>query len=183
VSRGRAYDQEALSLARRANHLPFEARALLNLGYIAYILGDYTAARAYGLEALERSREIGARFQTIIVLGNLAQADLKLGDTAAARRGARESLALAHELGYMPSVVVAVVLFGQILNLEGDKARALALYGLARSHPSLEHQISLEIEEELARFDLSADEIEAGLAAGAALDFSTVLAEILDGKW
>lgn len=39
------------------------------------------------------------------------------------------------------------------------------------------------IDEELARLDLPAEAVEAGLAAGAALDFAAVLAEILDGRW
>src|SRR5690606_40825671 len=76
MKQAQAYDEAALSLARRTNHLAYEARALLNLGYIAYILGDYESARSHGREALERTRELGARLQTITVLGNLAQADL-----------------------------------------------------------------------------------------------------------
>lgn len=183
MKQAQAYDEAALSLARRTNHLAYEARALLNLGYIAYILGDYESARLHGREALERTRELGARLQTITVLGNLAQADLKAGDTASARRGMREALALARELGYMPSIVVAVFLAGQIIAAEGDLPRALTLYGVARAHPSLEHQILLEIDEEIASVNWPANEVEGLLAAGAALDFDTVVTEILDDSW
>lgn len=183
LKQAQTYDEAALSLARRTNHLAYEARALLNLGYIAYILGDYESARSHGREALERTRELGARLQTITVLGNLAQADLKAGDTASARRGMREALALARELGYMPSIVVAVFLAGQIIAAEGDLSRALTLYGVARAHPSLEHQILLEIDEEIASVNRPANEVEGLLAAGAALDFDTVVMEILDDNW
>jgi len=41
----------------------------------------------------------------------------------------------------------------------------------------------LEVDEELARLGLPADEVAAGLAAGAALGFETVVEEILAGKW
>jgi class 3 adenylate cyclase/tetratricopeptide (TPR) repeat protein len=183
LGRALAYAEAALELARQAHHLTFETRALLNLGHIAYVMGDFAAARSYGQEALERARELGLQLQMVNVLGNLAQADLKLGDTAAARRGARELLVLSRELGYVPAVVVAVFLFGQILDGEGEETRALALYGLARTHPALEHQLRLEIDEEMARLALPQEAIEAGLAAGEKLDFETVIDEILAGKW
>jgi tetratricopeptide (TPR) repeat protein len=183
LERALAYGEAALGLARQAHHLTFETRALLNLGHIAYVLGDFAAARTYGQKALERTRELGLQLQMVNVLGNLAQADLKLGDMAAARQGARELLVLSRELGYVPAVVVAVFLFGQILDGEGDETRALALYGLARTHPALEHQLRLEIGEEIARLALPREAIEAGLAAGEKLDFETVLDEILAGKW
>ncbi len=65
----------------------------------------------------------------------------------------------------------------------GEKARGLLLFGLARAHPALEYQVMQEINEEIARQGLPPEEVEAGLAAGAALDLETVVGEIMDGKW
>ncbi len=183
MARAIQYDEQALALARRLNHLVFEARSLLNLGHIYYIKGDFVLARTYAQEALERAREIGARLMEVTVLGNLAQADIKLGATAEARRGGREALALSRALGYFPSVIASVLVFGQVLAAEGDKERALALHGMARAHPAMEYQMRVESDEEIARLSLPAGAIEAGLAAGAALDFDAVVEEILDGKW
>jgi len=183
LDRAAEFSRASLELARQAHHLSFESRALLNLGYLLYLLGDFAGARAYSLEALERGRELGGRLQIAIVLGNLAQVDVKLGDTAAARAEAREALALADELGYLPAVVNGVSLFGQIIAAEGALPQALALFGLAYAHPALEHQLQLEIDDELARLGLPPDELAAGLAAGAALDFETVVQEILNGQW
>jgi tetratricopeptide (TPR) repeat protein len=183
LARAIELSKEVLALARRTNHLSYQARSLLNLGYLAYILGDYEKSRAHSLEALAQARELGSQLQTVTVLGNIAAADIKLGNLAAARRGNLELLALARELGYMPSVAAAVFTSGQILQAEGDQSRALTLYGLACTHPSLEHQIRMEVDEEIASLDLPPASVKAMLAAGEALDFETVVAEIMDGKW
>lgn len=172
-----------LTLARQANLLNNEVTALINLGNNAYLLGNYTAARAYGRQAWERLQEMGQRPSMALVLGNLAQAELKLGDIPSARRGVREALLLARSLGHQPHVFWLVSLVGQILAATGEKARGLALYGLARAHPALVDIDRVEIDEEVARLDLTAAEVQAGLAAGAALDPETVVDEILAGKW
>lgn len=183
LDRATEFSLAALALSRLANHLTYESRALLNLGYLYYLLDDLGQAEAYSREALTRSRELGGRLQTSIVLGNLAQVHLRLDNTAAARAEAHEALTLAVALDYLPAVVNGVSLFGQILAAEGTWARALALFGVAYAHPALEHQLQLEIEDELARLVLPSAEVEAGLAAGEALDFETVVQEILNGQW
>jgi tetratricopeptide (TPR) repeat protein len=175
--------EAVLVLARRARNLLYESMTLLNLGDNAYRRGDFTIARACGRRGLELFRELGQQVFVALILGNLAQADLKLGDAAAARSGAREALILSRELGSMPIVLFAVMVFAQILAAGGELRRALALYGLARAHPALEYAGQLEVDEEVARLGLPTEEVEAGLATGAALDFETVVQEILDGKW
>jgi tetratricopeptide (TPR) repeat protein len=181
----RAQEFLALTLekARLANHLSKEASVLTLLGDVAYRLHDYTAARTYGLAAGKLNEELGRPRFRIASVGNVAQADLKLGDNAAARRGAGEALRLARSAGNLPYVLWAIFLFGQILAETGQSDRGLLLYGLARAHPTLDHEIRVEIDEEIARLGLPAAEVEAGLAAGAALDLETVVGEILDGKW
>lgn len=175
--------EEALGLARAARHLSHEARATMNLGNMAYLQGDFAAAREYGQKGLAFSHELGEPEGIITSLGNLAQATLQLGDVGAARAGVREAMALAQKLGGMSSILWLVTLYAQIVSAEGDVGRALTLYGLALDHPAQDYQTVLEIEEELARLDLSAAEVQAGLAAGTALDLQTVVEEILDGKW
>ena len=173
----------ALALARQANHLSHEAGALTNLGSNAYRRGDYIAARAYGRAAQERHQSTGEQQSLLITLGNVAQADLKLGDVDAARRGAREVMVLSRKLGSPIDTVWAVSLLGQILAFERRTTSALALFGLARSQPAVEHQMLVDFDQEIAGLGLPAAEVEVGLSAGAALDFETVVREILDGKW
>jgi predicted ATPase len=175
--------EQSLALARRTNHLSAQALALLNLGNTAYLRGDYAAAADYAHSALERFQELGQQHNVSMALANRAQADIKLGNVAAARRGAREALALVHSLGAQPSVLWAICLFGQLLAETGDTTPALALYGLARAQPALDNQLRVEIDEEIARLDLPAETVAAGLAAGARLDLATVIDEILAGDW
>ena len=183
LERAVATFEMVLKLSRRANHLSHEAKSLVNLGNIAYLRGDYAAARQFGQSARGRFQELGQQRSVVVSLGNLSQTDLKLGDTAAARRGAREALALARSLGAQPWVLWAVFLCGQILAETGDVSRALALYGLARAHPAVDNQVRVEIDEEVARLAVPAAEVEAGLAAGAGLDLEAVVGEILGGQW
>jgi tetratricopeptide (TPR) repeat protein len=182
-ARAAEFFNESLALARRANHLSFEARALVNLCAAAEIGGDHPAAREYGKVAVERYRELGMQHSLTIALANLAETDLKMGDVAAARRGARETLSLTLELGHMSRILMAIQIFALILTEEGRPDRALSLFGLALAHPALEYQSKTVSQEAIARLGLSEDEIEAGLAAGAALDLETVVQEILEGKW
>jgi class 3 adenylate cyclase/tetratricopeptide (TPR) repeat protein len=175
--------REALALARRANNPYREALALVNLGDNAYLRGDYAAAGEYARSAQQATQELGDQLGFLYAVGNLAQANLKLGDLRAARGGVGEVLRLARQMNSEADIVWAVFLFGQLLLGEGKLSRGLALFGLARAHPALESQFLVEIDEELAQTDLSPAEIEAGLAAGTALDFETVVGEILAGKW
>jgi predicted ATPase/class 3 adenylate cyclase len=177
------YFEAALAVARRSGNLSQEAMLLGNLGYTAYRRGDYAAARAYALEALARHKDLGEKWGMVVDLANLAQADFGLGDLPAARRGMREMLSLARSLGMTPSTLWGLSLAGQILAAESHPDRALTLFGLARAHPALNHESKLELEEEIARMGLPEAEVEAGLAAGATLDFDTVVQEILDGRW
>jgi len=175
--------QESLIVARRAGNPKRESAALGNLGETAYLRGDYAAAQTFARSAIAIGKELGDQSGLMISLGNLAQATLRLGDLCAARDGAGETLALARQLSNEAEMGWGVFLFSQLCLAEGDLARGLALCGLARAHPALGSTVLTEINEELARLDLPPAEIETALAAGAALDFETVVQEILDGKW
>jgi class 3 adenylate cyclase/tetratricopeptide (TPR) repeat protein len=183
LERARDYFQTYLAEARVTGDAYAETIALANLGSNAYQRGDYASARLSAQLAVERFRELGTQAALISSAGNLAQADLQLGNVAAARQGVREVLSLARSLGMAPHVLGGLIVTAQILLAEGQSERALTLYGLALAHPALDAQSRLEIDDELARLDLPPEQLEAGLAAGAALDFEAVVQEILDGEW
>lgn len=170
-------------MARQSNNLYAEANTLLSLGDHAYRRGDYVMARVHGSAARERLRELGAVIFEAIAAGNVAQAELKLGDAAAARRGAREVLLVARSLSSLSDILWTLYLFGQILAETGEFERALRLYGLARAHPALPHEVRVELDEDIIRLGLPPEQVETGLAAGAALVLDTVVEEILADAW
>ena len=101
-----------------------------------------------------------------------------LRDIPAARADLREGLALARELGALPLVVVAVMKFADLLAAQGHTPRALALLGLCQRHPVFDSGNRSRMEEMLARWNLDAAMVEAGLAQGAALDFDATVEEM-----
>jgi tetratricopeptide (TPR) repeat protein len=179
----RSYGQLMLDMARQADHLYGQAEALVSLGYDGYLRGDYVSAREQYGEAIGRFRELGMEVYVHYNEGNLAQAELRLGDTAAARQDLRNLLSVSHREGRLPDMLFGVFISGQILVVEGQAERALRLFGLTRSRSRLDFQLAPELEKELAALNLPAEQIETGLAAGAALDIETTVQEILDGKW
>jgi tetratricopeptide (TPR) repeat protein len=183
LRRADEYYASALKRARATGNLSIEMPLLLNLGTAAYLRDDYSAARSYMETAFERAGDLGERATLPLLLVNLAQTDLKLGDMATARREVGEALALARALDMQTLVLWSVFVAGQVLAAEGRASRALSVCGLVRAHPAADHQLLLEIDEEIARMDLPPAEAEAGLAAGAALDLETVTREILAGEW
>jgi class 3 adenylate cyclase/tetratricopeptide (TPR) repeat protein len=183
LKRADEYYASALEQARAIGNLSMETTLLINRGNNAYLREDYRAARTYNLAAKERVGDLGEKGNMLIVLINLAQTNLKLGDIEAARLAAHETLSLAKTLGMQPMILWGIFLSGQILIAEGQTGRGLALFGLARAQPSPEHQLLVEIDEELARLPQPKVDIEAGLAAGAALDLDTVVHETLNGNW
>jgi class 3 adenylate cyclase/tetratricopeptide (TPR) repeat protein len=183
LERADEYYASALEQARAIGNLSMETTLLINRGNNAYLREDYEAARTYNLAAKERVGDLGEKGNMPIVLINLAQTNLKLGEIEAARLAAHETLSLAKTLGMQPMILWGIFLSGQILIAEGKTGRGLALFGLARAQPSPEHQLLVEIDEELARLPLSKDDIESGLAGGAALDLDTVVHETLNGNW
>jgi predicted ATPase/class 3 adenylate cyclase len=178
------YYQSALDLARASGNLSLEAIALANLGYNAYSSDNYVAARDYALIALDKNRELGEKWNNMLNLAALTKAYLKLGDSSAARQVVmRDMLKLARSIEAPPLLVLIIHTSARILAVEGQLERSLALIGLIREHPLVPPNARIEIEEELAQIDLPLGKIEVGLAAGEALDFDTVVQEILEGKW
>ena len=173
---------DGLTASRRAGSIENESRYMINLGSLAYRRGEYDKARRLAREALDINRKRGSRHMMAIIQGNLAQAELKMGQTEAARRIALDTLALSIEIGAAPFTLFALQIIGEIAASEGNLDEALALLGLARAHPAAAHSDIEEIDAIVAEFDLPADRVAAGLAAGALLDLDAVIAEMLDSK-
>ena len=177
------WHKAALELATRNGNLAQEGHLLTNIGHSAYRQNDFLKARTYYQAGQDRYRELGEQEAVALGLLNVGETNLRLGDHAAARREAHTGLALARAVGATAWALFGVQVFGEIAAVEGDLSRALACYGLVRAHPGLSYQLLKQVDEEIDRLDLPTAKVEAGLAAGAALDFDVVVEEILAGRW
>lgn len=171
--------EEALASARLSNNLYNEAHVLLNLGHVNNLRGDYDIAKAYTTAAADRFRELSQPSALATALLNLSGITLKLGDKAEARRRLSESVTIAQSIGDLFQLAASLASYADLLITGNELGRGLAVYGLALAHPALEVQERMSIEEEITGLGLSPAEIEAGLAAGASLDFDAVVREIM----
>jgi tetratricopeptide (TPR) repeat protein len=153
--------------------------AFNNLGVVAFERMDGRAARDYYRQALALARDIGSQMSIAFYLVNLANADIFFGPPADARPKLREGLALAQRLGAQPRAITAVKNFAELAFAEGQPDRALALMGLARSHPAWSSDHQRDLDRTLAYWGLDPARIEEGLARGARLDWETTVAALL----
>lgn len=166
--------ERALSVGNRERAMA----SVNNLGSVASSRQDYAAARDYILDALRLGREIGAQHTIALTLINLGELEVHLGNYAEARSRLREGLALAVHLGAMPRVLGAVIFFAMLAYADGQVERALALWGLARSHPAWHADLQRTMDQTLAEWGIAPALVESGLAQGAQLDWQATLEEL-----
>jgi tetratricopeptide (TPR) repeat protein len=155
----RWYD-EGLELAAQLNNRYWRARILTNLSELERREGDYAAARDIAREALAINRELGQWSATeALSLIDIGWASLQLGEAAEAEQYLRQGLALALALGFIPWVAEAVVAFAHLQARAGDVERALALLGLALTHPAHDFAAGQGAEEVLAELRASRPEL------------------------
>ncbi len=181
------YAESQLAWAETSGNLEDQAHAHATLGVVIHLRGDagghtdhYRAAADHYSRALHLYRRLGHRVSQAVATANLAQASLRLGDYATAHASIREVLAEAIEVGAIQQVLLCVQVEADLRICRGDTDSGLALLGMVEAHPSFGSIDRSESERLLSRIALSPDEIEAGLAAGRALDFDTVLQGLLD---
>jgi hypothetical protein len=91
----------------------------------------------------------------------------------------REGLALALRLGALPWAVGAVMYFASLAFARGNVERALALYGLAQSHPAWSSDHQRGMDEDLQAWNLDPPIVQAGLAKGKTLNWEATVQELL----
>ena len=175
--------EAGIALARQIGDRAQESKGLANLGATRHYAGDYPGAVADYRASFEVDQELGMTESMAFTAHNLADVYNALGQLDESRRFAVECIRLARPVGATPLQLAALVPLAEVLLKEGQTGRALALLGLARSHPSTPNQKQIGIREALATVTLDPAEVETALAAGAALDFDTVVGEIPDGGW
>ncbi len=169
------YAEAAVAASRGTGDLEGEAMALSNFGAARYVQGEVRDDPNYFLDskrqyeaAVDIGRRLGSPELIATVLANLAEVTVRLGDPAGAAGLAHEGMGLAFGVGAIPATLIALVAHAEALIAMGDRATGLALLGLA------DRQGFVIGSTEVARIvdqlrQAGADDIDDGLAAGAAL--------------
>jgi predicted ATPase/DNA-binding SARP family transcriptional activator len=132
----RATLMEALRLSRAGGARRETAKALLNLGYLAVVSGEYPDAAPYLEEAILLYEEEGDPGGVDTARGLHAYALGALGDFERAIPMAEESVAFARGSGALPEEVsMAVANLGEIMFMAQDYVRAEALLREAMAAP------------------------------------------------
>jgi tetratricopeptide (TPR) repeat protein len=176
----------AIALARRMRNRAKEAVAECHLGVVYHLRGDATGDRNAYRDAVihyERGlairRELGDRVGWASDQLNLAQVLLRLGHVPEARTAGREALAEAAALGAVRVVVFALLVEADLRMTIGEADAGLSLLGVVRARSAAERVDQIEIERILSRVRMEPSRIDAGLAAGEALDFDEVVEGLL----
>ena len=188
--RARRHSEEALAIAQATGDLIGAANEYGNVGVAYHLRGDATGdaedhrtARDYYERSLNLARRLGMREHEVMQLVNLAQLNVRLGDPARGAELAAQSLEGALELELPPHVLAAVVYHADALWSLGERDMALAHIGMALQQTQLGRDFGIELPRIFGRFGLSEEELERGLAAGAALTLDEVIATILARGW
>jgi tetratricopeptide (TPR) repeat protein len=103
------------------------AQAVNHLGFAAYNLGEYTAARALFAESLNLEREMGDKRGIASSLNNLGHLALGQGDYAAGRALYEESLSLRREIGEKEGISASLSNLGVVAMGQGGYVAARKL--------------------------------------------------------
>jgi len=174
--------EQQLARSRQSGNLAGEEGAIVSLGWAWLCAGDAQKALAYFEPALVFEREGGSKWRTSNGLVNLALAHARLSQRAAAATYLREGLSLAAAIDAGSVLLSGVVCYAMLLAKEGRAAEAATLLGVVATHPAAVTEKPL-LSLFHADLGLSDEQMAAGLAAGAAMDFDAVVREILDARW
>jgi tetratricopeptide (TPR) repeat protein len=125
LSEGRRWLEEALT--NDAAPAALRAQALLGIGTLAKVQGDFARAQAAGEECLALRRALGDQSGIAAALNSLGNIASMQRDFTRARPLYEESLALRRALGDQRGIEDALDNLGTMASMQGDFARARAL--------------------------------------------------------
>jgi tetratricopeptide (TPR) repeat protein len=176
------YYESALRLVEQFGN-PVDKLIVNNsLGTLAMMRSDVVGARGYFSAALALAQQLDRRLNIALILGNLAEASLDLGEPETARRQLLEAMTVATRAGGDSVLIANLFAYARLLVAEENVTQALALFGLIRHHPAGHHQFEGQIDSEIARLHLPAEEVAPLVASGATLQLAEVVQDILSGR-
>jgi len=106
---------------------PVRAKALNDLGVLAFIQGDFAQAIARHEESLMLRRDLGDKRGISASLNNLGLVAVWQGDYARAATQLEEALRLSRELADERSIALSLRSLGEVARIQGDYDQAAAL--------------------------------------------------------
>ncbi len=161
----REYYEMAYHLARETGDRTAESTALLNLGFISGIQGDFVAARLYQEQALLLAREIGNLLHETYTLINLSAVCGMQNERDFALRYAQQAAELARTILERSAEAWAMLYLGHAWLLQGDYRRAESAYlkSIAIRSELSQPSLSMEPIAGLVQTYLGLDDVEAAL--------------------
>ena len=121
-----ALHQIAVTVARQAGDRPAEASALVDLGVVQHLAGDYPAAAASHQQALALYRDLDNLHGQAYTVNNLGTVQRLAGDYPAAAASHQQALALYRDLDNLHGQAFALGNLGIAQRLTGDYPAAAA---------------------------------------------------------
>lgn len=174
------YHQQSLMISQTIGDQYGIAKNLSNLGLTAGSLVDYTLARDYHQRSLTIQEIIGDQFGIAYSLINLSFVYLRI-ERNLAPKTFYEALKISHAIKVAPLLLEILVGFAWFYLEQKKFTDAAAFAGLVQYHPASHINGQLKLKELLPELEtsLSADDLNAAMERGKALDLDTVVAELL----
>jgi tetratricopeptide (TPR) repeat protein len=157
--------------------------SLNNLGYYAYLHGEYAEAKELLQESLGIQREIGDQHHLALCLNNLGAVVGALGEYQAARAYYSEALRFALEIWALPLVLETVAGIATLLaaSQPGEQEWAAELYAFVLHHPASDRPMQDKVQRELDHLasQLSPEALSAAQQRAETSELEMIVAEIL----
>lgn len=178
----RSYCQQMLELARKVGNREREATALnLMAEALKHIDREAHFEEICSLyeSALAIIYDLGHVERTIVYELNLAMQYIYESDSAHARPRLKKALEIALATQSWSLVSISFIEYGMLMLSEGQIERGLALFGVIKQTPAWDVEVEHELQLTFKQFNIGADVIEAGMAAGQDLDYDEELEKII----
>jgi tetratricopeptide (TPR) repeat protein len=187
VAQGLTLCDESLALFRNLDHMPGIIFALIVLGELSRIFGDYQRAEIDYQECLELSRQSGDKKRIAVSLTCLSSIAMHHGDYMRAEVLQKEALEMVVELGTKYYIGYGLACLSGPLALQGRPAQAAMLLGASESilqalGASLQPADQIEIDRYIATIHEQLDEtsVNEALAEGREMSIGQAISFALD---
>jgi len=138
--------EDCLALSEAIGDRQAVADALLNLGRALFGLGEAAEAERLFVDSRNQFEALGDQWGVAIALLNLGRGARAGGESAAARDWFVRGLKIAVEIGKAQTQCALLVELALLAVERSDYAGAVALLGVTRAHPAIDHEYRSQAE-------------------------------------